>query len=196
MARKRALGQAVGATMQRSTGDASEAGDVEVRFARAPVDRLFVGCVIALLLVYGGWLLVLRLWLDEPQPEARQGFHGFVSGSSQPPAGGGESSPTAAGEFGSSKRGLSRYFGGATPRPIAEGARVVASEEPPATEPARERAPISRPAAKRSPESSSAGTEEPAIGRLRIGKVLARLLVRKGSSSVDVLVNPIAAQPE
>jgi hypothetical protein len=183
MARKRGLGQAVGATMQRSTGNASEAGDVEVRFARAPVDRLFVGCVIALLLVYGGWLLVLRLWLDEPQPEARQGFHGFVSGSSQPPAGGGESSPTAAGEFGSSKRGLSRYFGGATPRTIAEGARVVTSEEPPAAEPTPEREvmePITKPTA-----SAELGSGE--LGRLRIGKVLERWLDRKIRAADDAV---------
>lgn len=179
------LSQASGRPMRRSSGSASEAGDVEVRFARAPVDRLFVGCVLALLLVYGGWLVVMRLWLSDPQAEARQGFHGFVSGSSQPPAGPGESSPAAAGEFGSSKRGLSYYYGGGTPRPIAEGARVVASEEPPEeptqTEPpqaapTRERETIAEPTARRSPQPSGGKTQTPTLGRLRLGKIVERWL--------------------
>ncbi|MFO7562446.1 MAG: hypothetical protein R6X02_07370 [Enhygromyxa sp.] len=189
--------------MRRSEGSASEAGDVEVRFARAPVDRLFVGCIVVLLLVYGGWLLVIRSWRGEPQVEARQGFHGFVTGSSQPPAGAGEASPAAAGEFGSSKLGISRYFGGATPRPIAEGARVVASEELP--EPAKPAEPAKlpepakpakselsqareSPAAARTAAKSESGSGEPSeppeIGRLGLGEVVKRWL---GSYELDAL---------
>ncbi|HLT40946.1 MAG TPA: hypothetical protein VK034_31930 [Enhygromyxa sp.] len=150
---------------------------MEVRFARAPADRLLVGCIVALMLVYVGWLLAMRLWLEPQQGQARQGFHGFVTGSSQPPAGGGEQSPAAAGEFGSSKLGISHYFGGATPRPIAEGARVVGSEapvEPQKAEqpPAREQPIIMPVATSGSAEPSDGETGEPTIGRFRLGKVL------------------------
>lgn len=153
---------------------------MEVRFARAPADRLFIGCIVALTLVYGGWLLAMRLWWDPPQIEARQGHHGFVMGSSQPPTGGGESSPAAAGEFATSRYGTSGYvFGGGTPRPIAEGARAVVSEPPAASsepEPAKIEPVLVRSAesATRSgaPEPSAATSGTPTIGRLRLRQVL------------------------
>jgi hypothetical protein len=168
-----------GAAMRRSKGSASEAGDLEVRFARAPVDRLFVGCVVALSLAYGGWLLALRLWPVDPEADARQSFHGFVTGSSQPPAGGGgEQAPAEAGEFGSSKLGTSHYFGGATSRPIAEGARVVGSTEPP--EPSRARGEADATPELASPAST---TGSRVVGRLGVGPRVSAWIVGRVTES-------------
>lgn len=197
-----------GAAMRPSKGSASEAGNLEVRFARAPVDRLFVGCVVTLSLVYGGWLLALRLWPGEPEADARQSFHGFVTGSSQPPAGAGELSPAEAGEFGSSKLGTSHYFGGAAPRPIAEGARVVGSAELP--EPEREPS-QPQPVLASLPSGAGAGAgvgggadgrakdpseDAPSLGRLNLGPRLANWITAGVEPVIDAIRREAEPPPE
>ena len=153
--------------------EASEPSEAPLRLDRAPVDRLLLICLAAATLAYVGWIVALQIWPPDPQADARQAFAGFVPGSSQPPAGPGEVSPATAGEIGSRKLGTSHYwFGGGTPRPIAEDHVLVGEAELPSPIPQTPPAsiPVSVPAASvRAP--SPAPSSEPNAPAAPLGRL-------------------------
>jgi hypothetical protein len=144
-------------------------------------DRLLVGCIVVLSLGYGGWLLALRLRPANPEANARQSVHGFVTGSSQPSFGGGEASPAEAGEYRTSRWGTSHVAGGGSPRPIAEGARAVLSEEPTPNAAAAPSKSVSNPAQTQASQHPRE-RETPALGRLELGPRVGAWLTRRYTS--------------
>lgn len=107
-----------GALSQTAVPSPSDALPEQPRFSRPPLDRLFVGALVALTCVYALLLVVMELTRSDEDPAARQGHMGVVA--AEPGAGGNrglEDDPAAAVvETGRARR--PGYYPGGSGRPI------------------------------------------------------------------------------
>jgi hypothetical protein len=166
--------------MATTSGD--QAG-IDAKFGRAPIDRLFLGCVLAAVLGYGVFLIVLQLMPRAPEGDARQGYVGMVDNQSQPGGLGGEQDPaTGTAQAGGAQVGY--YIGnGAAPRPVelVEGSAERVETQ---GEAARRRAPVVIPATRVEPGTVPGFGSGSSLGKLAVDS-LVRERVAELSAAIE-----------
>lgn len=160
--------------------------ETELKLARAPADKLLLGCVLAASAAYVVFLVVMQLTPRAPEGADKQGYLGVVTGESQPSGlGGGEQDPaTGVAEVGG--RRSAYYVGnGQTPRP------VTLSERSPETGAATKLGPKSEPPPRSLPGTSQVGT----LGILALEELLLTRMRELAESAPSLAPSPAPSSP-